>query len=359
MRVLVVCPVHDPRDARIAEREIGALLDAGHSVTQVGPFASYGAQPRDEVRALDVPRSQGRNRAAALRKTRRVLAREAPEHDIILLHSPDAVVAAVGIGHPGMVWDVHEDTAAALAMRPWLPGPLVGPVGAAVRWLERRSEGTHRIVLAEHAYASRFSEPHPVVLNTPRVPDRVLPSGRGRAVYLGRVTHARGGAELIGLGRDLSRHDVTLDIIGNADPDVSALLEAARAQGWVEWRGFMANAQALDAIEGATVGVSLLHDQANYRHSMPTKLLEYLARGIPFVSTPLPLAVDLAERSGAGIIVPFGDTRAATDAVLTLHSDGDRRHGMAAAGRAWVKEEANWTVDGPRFVDILSDWAGG
>lgn len=358
MRVLVVCPVHDPRDARIAEREIGALLEAGHSVTQAGPFTAYGARPREGVRALDLPRSQGRHRASALRETRRMLAHEAPEHDIVLLHSPDAVLAAGGMKHPGLVWDVHEDTAAALVMRPWLPRPLVSPVGAAVRWLERRSEGTRRILLAEDAYASRFRDPHPVVPNTPRVPDRVLPSARGRAVYLGRVTRARGGVELIGLGRELSQHGVTLEIIGNADSEVSARLDAADAQAWVRWRGFMANAEALDAIEGATVGVSLLHDEANYRHSMPTKLLEYLARGLPFVSTPLPLAVDLAQRSGGGIIVPFGDTRAATEAVLALQADDDRRHSMASAGRAWVKSGANWALEGPRFVGILSDWAG-
>ncbi len=359
MRVLVVCPVHDPRDARIAEREIGALLDAGHEVTQAAPFSAYGAEVRQGVRAIDIPRSVGRRRLAAVRATRRVLKSEAPQHDVVLLHSPDALLAAAGVQHPAIVWDVHEDTAAALTMRPWMPKPLVGPVAGAVRRAETRAERSRRIVLAEHAYAKRFDMPHPVVPNTPMVPADAPSSLRGRAVYVGRLTRARGGLQLVDVGRELHVRGVVLEVIGNADPEVSEALGLAHGRGWIDWRGFLPNAEALRRVEGATAGLSLLHDEANYRHSMPTKLLEYLARGVPFVSTPLPLAVDLAASSGAGIIVPFGDVSATVEAILSLDADDGRRQAMADAGRTWVRTQANWAVDGPAFVSQLEEWARG
>lgn len=357
MRVLVVCPVHDPRDARISERQIGALLDAGHEVTQAGPFLAYEAPPRAGVHAIDIPRSSGRRRLAAVRHARRVLRREAPRHDVILLHSPDAALAAVGLDHPAIVWDVHEDTAAALTMRPWLPRPLARPVGAGVRWAEGRAEGSRHLLLAEQDYAARFDRPHPVVLNTPVVPERVLPSGRGRAIYVGRLTRARGALELIRLGRTLAEHDVVLEVIGNADPEVSDVVTRADAAGWIHWRGFVPNAQALERIEGATVGVSLLWDEPNYRHSMPTKLLEYVSRGVPFVSTELPLAVELAASSGGGVVVPFGGVAQAYEAILALNADDGPRQAMADSGRAWVRAHANWNVDGPAFVRQLEEWS--
>lgn len=357
MRVLVVCPVHDPRDARIAEREIGALLDAGHEVTQAAPFSAYGATAREGVRAIDIPRSIGRRRIAAVRDARRVLKSEAPRHDVVLLHSPDALIAAEGIDHPAIVWDVHEDTAAALTMRPWMPRPLVRPVAGAVRWTEARAERTRRLLLAERAYTERFDRAHPVVPNTPTVPTYAPRSLRGRAVYVGRLTRARGALELAEVGRELQAHGVLLELIGNADPEVSEALGRAHARGWVDWRGFLPNAEALSRVDSATAGLSLLHDEPNYRHSMPTKLLEYLARGAPFVSTPLPLAVDLAESSGAGVIVPFGDVSAVVDAVLRLDADDALRQAMADAGREWVRAEANWAHDGAAFVRQLEEWA--
>lgn len=357
VRVLVVCPVHDPRDARIAERQIGALLDAGHEVTQAAPFSACGARPRAGVRALDIPRSAGRRRLAAVRQARRVLRREAPRHDVVLLHSPDAALAAAGIAHPAIVWDVHEDTAAALSMRPWMPRPLVGPVGAGARWVEGRAEGAWHLLLAERAYAARFAKAHPVVPNTPVVPERVAPTRRGRAIYVGRLTRARGAHDLVRLGRALASRGVILEVIGNADPEVAGEIARASEDGWIDWRGFLPNAEALERIEGATVGVSLLHDEANYRHSMPTKLLEYLSRGVPFVSTPLPLARDLADSTGAGVIVPFESADAACEAVLALNEDDQRRQAMADAGRAWVRAHADWAVDGPAFVRQLEEWA--
>lgn len=357
MRVLVVCPVHDPRDARIAEREIGALLDAGHEVTQAAPFSAYGATARAGVRAIDIPRSAGRRRLSAVREARRVLRREAPRHDVVLLHSPDAALAAAGIDHPAVVWDVHEDTAAALTMRPWLPRPLAAPVGGGVRWAEGRAERSWHLLLAEHAYGARFARRHPVVPNTPVVPGSTAPSGRGRAIYVGRLTRARGAMELVQLGRALAPHGVVLEVVGNADPEVSDALVRAHSEGWIDWRGFLPNSEALARIEGATAGVSLLHNEPNYRHSMPTKLLEYLSRGIPFVSTELPLAVDLAESSGAGVVVPFGGVAQACEAIVEMNADDQQRQAMADSGRAWVSAHANWLIDGPAFVRQLEEWA--
>ena len=103
--------------------------------------------------------------------------------------------------------------------------------------------------------------------------------------------------------------------------------------------------------------MSLLHDEANYRHSMPTKILEYLSRGVPFVSTPLPLARELADSTGAGVIVPFESADRACEAILALDDDDQRRQAMADAGRAWVRAHADWAVDGPAFVRQLEEWA--
>ena len=358
VRVLVVCPVANPQDARISLRMIGALLEAGHEVTQAAPFTAFGVEPRPGVRALDIPRSAGRRRLVAAWAARRLLHREAPRHDLVLLASPDAVVAAAGLDHPAVVWDVREDVAAALRIRPWMPARLARPAGVALRWAEGRTERTRHLILAEHAYADRFERGHPVVPNSPWVPDAVPPSGRGRAVYVGRLTRARGAAELVELGRRLGAHGIALELIGAADPEVAGMLEQASTRGWVDLVGFLPNDEALRRIEGATVGLSLLHDEANYRHSMPTKIFEYLARGVPFVSTPLPLAADLAESSGGGVIVPFAGVEEACTAVMALNADDARRQAMADAGRGWVRVHANWGVDGPAFVRQLEEWAG-
>ncbi|MDQ3359286.1 MAG: glycosyl transferase, partial [Actinomycetota bacterium] len=169
---LVVTVVHHPNDARIRHREIQALLDAGWRVTYAAPFADYGLTRPVGIPGLepvDLPRSQGRDRLTALRAARRLLRKRSAPYDVVVLHDPELVPATVGLDLPPVVWDVHEDTAAAMQVRGWLPRILRGPMQWAVRGTERWAERRMSLLLAEPGYADRFRQQHPVVLNTTRV----------------------------------------------------------------------------------------------------------------------------------------------------------------------------------------------
>ncbi len=89
--------------------------------------------------------------------------------------------------------------------------------------------------------------------------------------------------------------------------------------------GFVDGPVALRSIEGAMVGLSLLRNLPNYRHSLPTKVLEYLAHGVPVITTPLPEAHDIVEESGGGIVVPFDDPGAVAEAIARMASGSFRR----------------------------------
>src|SRR5487761_1721743 len=129
MRVVVCTVVHNPADARILHRQIRALLDAGHEVTYIAPFRACGVTPWPELTTADVPRAAGRRRLGALRAARRQLARLAPGADLLLIHDPELLLVLPLIRHrPPTIWDVHEDTAAAvLGTKAWLPVPLRRP----------------------------------------------------------------------------------------------------------------------------------------------------------------------------------------------------------------------------------------
>ncbi len=357
MRVLVVTVVHDPRDARIFHREIAALLEAGHSVTYAAPFTGYGVDPPDSVRTIDLPRSRGRRRIGALRRARAVIHEHAPFHDVVLIHDPELLAAVTGVRGPVVVWDVHEDTAAAVSLKPWLPGPLRGATASAARFVEQRAEKRVRLLLAEDGYRERFSDDHPVVPNSTPAPEHVLPPGDDRVVYVGSITAARGLHEMVEVGRLLADLPLRVHLVGGApDAAASEALRDAVERGWVEWHGYLPNDAALALVDGALAGLSLLHDEPNYRHSKPTKVIEYMAHGVPVVSTPTPPAVELVEGADCGYVVPFEDAAAAADAVRRLHSDPSTRALMAERGRAAALRDHDWRRDGAAFVRTLEEW---
>ncbi|MCK0114299.1 glycosyltransferase [Ornithinimicrobium sp. F0845] len=369
-RVLVVTVVHHPDDARIRHRQIESLLEAGWQVTYAAPFADYGLTRPVGIPGLtpvEVPRSSGRQRLTALFAARTLLRDRAPAHDVVLLHDPELLLAMRPLRNlPPVVWDVHEDTAAALQVRPWVPDLLRSPAAWGVGRLERWAEDRVPLLLAEHEYADRFRQNHPVVPNTTWVPSETVPpgrpdgDGRQRVVYLGSLTVERGARELIEVGRHVQAATnglVQVHVIGPAHGEAVDLMRAAVKEGVVVWHGFVPSDRALPMLDGALAGLSLLHDEANFRHSMPTKVIEYLAHGVPAISTPLPVPADLLERTGAGFLVPFGDVAAAVDAVLLLHRDPDRARELGAAGHRAAADGYDWEKVAPVFIAALEDAA--
>ncbi len=360
MRVLVVTVVHHPEDSRIRHRQINAMLDAGWPVTYAAPFTGYGLSiesARSGLSHVDVPRAAGRRRLRAWRGARSVLHAEGPQHDVILVHDPELLAAMPGLRLPPVVWDVHEDTAAAVSLKPWLPGPLRPAVRWAFTRVERFAERRVNLILAEYAYRDRFQNSHVVVPNVNKVPESVPPPDQPRAVYVGSITRARGAAELIDVARAVATKTdgaVRLLLIGPASADVEPDLQAAVADGVVDWPGFLPSHQAMAQLDGSVAGLSLLRDEPNYRVSMPTKVVEYMAHGIPVVTTPLPLARDLVESTGSGIVVPFDDAAAAAEAVVALWNDPQRRHQLGSAGHAAARERYDWAVHAPKFIEEIA-----
>ncbi|GAA4690823.1 glycosyltransferase [Nocardioides conyzicola] len=365
LRALVVTVVHHPEDARIRHRQIAALLDAGWQVTYAAPFSGYPAASATDpaLTTVDLPRARGRRRVRALRAARTLLRTEGPRHDVVLLHDPELLLATWRVDLPAVVWDVHEDAAASMAMKPWLPSVLAAPAAHAVRRLERHAERRFHLLLAEDRYQDRFRRPHPVVPNTTRVPASFVTPDDPRVVYVGHLSRARGVVELVETGALLHRRSdgrLRVQLVGHADAEATDLL--AGVLPGVEWLGFRPYAEAMRLLSGATAGLSLLHDEQNYRVSRPTKVVEYVAHGVPVVTTPLPEATDLVERTGAGVVVPFVDGRAdpvaVTDAVLALDANRATRLRMGASGHAYALEHLDWTRHATDFVDHLSRAAG-
>jgi len=356
LRILVATVVHDPEDARIRHRQLPALVDAGHDVAYAAPFRAFDRTPPDGVWGIDLPRAKGKRRLSAIRAARTLLSAMSRTVDVILIHDPDLLLAVLAL--PGrkatVVWDVHEDTASALHMREWAPSTLRPILSAGAVAAEQYAEISFRLLLAEHGYRDRFTRIHPVVPNSVRVPaEEPLEPGGDRVVYLGKVTRPRGGAELIELARRVP--EVTVEIIGPAERDIEDELRAAADEGIVDWRGFMPNDLALDRLRGALAGVSLLHDEPNYANSQPTKVIEYMAHGLPVITTPNWAPKELVEHAECGAVVPFGDVGAVAEVVSDWAADRDKRAALGRTGYDYAKAHLDWNSDAHDFVRALAD----
>ncbi|MEO3871302.1 glycosyltransferase [Nonomuraea sp. B12E4] len=312
MRACVATTVHHPEDARIMHRQIRALLDAGHEVTYVAPFTFFNVTPAMGVSAVDVAHH------APLSRARTALRRGLRGADLLIVHD-HRLLRALPYRRPPVVWDVREQ---------------VSPRRLA------RARRRHRLITTAVVPEATL------VSSSPPLP------GDTRVVHIGRLSAERGVTELIGLAERLVPHGVRMDLIGAATPDVRPLLRDAQRVGLLDWFGYVPLRHALRMAEGALAGLSLAGDTVT---TPPTKIMDYMGRGLPVITTPQ--GASLVESAGCGLVVPQ-DVDAVLNAVLDLKEDPERRVRLGSLGHAKARLHHHWPDHAAAFVTRAESWAG-
>ena len=92
------------------------------------------------------------------------------------------------------------------------------------------------------------------------------------------------------------------------------------------------------------VALSLLHDLPNYRESLPTKLLEYLAMGVPVVASDLPASRRVLGEVAGVVWVPPGDRQAVAAAVDRVITDPDIA-AAAVSPAPGIRDRYRWPAE--------------
>ena len=369
----------DPRVRREAE----ALTKAGHWVT-VFCLEEGGAHPTmvDGVEVLGIfaGRYRGGNPLAyvfnygrfvlAARRALRHYHRQRP-FDLVQAHTmPDFVVfSARPLKRAGIpiLLDIHD-------LMPELFVSKFGltprhPVVRLLRWQERRSarfahrclavHRRHRQLLADRSGADVTID---VVHNLPD--PRWFPltapaetgSGEMRIVYHGTVAH-RHGIEVAVKAMHLI-HDqfpsARLDVYGDGDAasSVAALIEELDASAYIGFQvGMVPLEQLVPTLQGAGIGVIPMLADTFTNYMLPTKLLEYVAMGVPVICSDLLSVRDYFCERQVRYVKP-GDVEDLATALRQLLSDPDLRRQLATEAGSFY-DRYSWSAEERAYLLIV------
>lgn len=280
------------------------------------------------------------------------------------------VVLDMAENYPAMIQLIWQSGRA----RPWdvvVRNPRV--VAAVERWVLPRVQALWVDVEEQRDRLERIHRrlpPTTVIRNTPpRARAQVHPpteaprSGKTdtadtlEAVYLGILEIPRGIDEMIAaVGRLRARgRRVRLVLVGSGR-DQEHFRRAAAAAGLgddaVEFCGYVPNAQALERLQRADVGLNPIHANEKHDTTLPNKLFDYMAAGIPVLTSDSAPSARVVRSTGCGLVFRSGD---ASDAATALESMFDvvRRADMGRRGRKAVLEEYNWERDTVRLLESV------
>lgn len=136
---------------------------------------------------------------------------------------------------------------------------------------------------------------------------------------------------LIGDGRDRARFEQHAATLGLAPPTVRFL-------------GALPNAEALRLVGEADVGLVPHHAVESWHTTIPNKLFDYMAAGLPVVTSDARPAARVVRETGAGLVYAWNDPLALAGCLEQL-ADPALRDRLGAAGRQAIRERFNWEND--------------
>lgn len=376
MRVCILSSVHIALDNRVFYRQARTLERAGYQVTLIA------IHDRDEVKdgisILGLPRlARWRRPLLWLRMLRLALATRA---DLYLFHDPELLLAAPWLrllaSRPA-VYDVHEAYPEFIQVKDYLPPWVRYPIAWAFRWAEpllaRLQSG---LLFADDQIAATFghvNRPKATLFNFPAesfVLDAIAATqGLDRrepiVLYLGGLERNRGSSLMVEAFARVCKDvpGARLVIVGHlVPPELEQEVKTHAARLGIGQSLTLAGRVPFEAIGDylcqAAVGWIPWQPVPKNQMNIPTKLFEYMAYGLPVVSSDLRSTRAFLSEGGHGLLVPANDPEAHARAILKLLRDPDGASAMGHQGQALVRSRYHWGHMEPRLLGVIETLVG-
>ncbi|MEQ9010061.1 MAG: glycosyltransferase family 4 protein [Algiphilus sp.] len=279
-------------------------------------------------------------------------------------HDPELIPVGLALKLFGIkvIYDVHEDVPRQILRKHWIPALLRRPIAWAAsftEWIGARVFDA--IVPATPKIAERFPAAKTVVVqNFPILDELVVPDPQPYAArasafaYVGGITRERGIMEMLHAMKSLpANQGARLELAGAFTP--ANLEEEARASGgWarVRFHGWADRPTVARLLGGCRAGFILLHPNGRYEDSYPVKMFEYMAAGLPVITSDFPLWRHIVEGAGCGLLVDPLDPQAIADAMQWILDHPAEAEEMGRRGRQAVVEKYNWEAESRKLIAL-------
>ena len=253
-----------------------------------------------------------------------------------------------------LVFDAHEQYAQMIKTD--VPGWLAGWVA----WLERRLLSKVNLAITVNGRIAERMKPYAkgtvvVIMNAVEVPEyraRNLNREDGNLVlyYGGTLEPMRYIEETIMATSEIDK----IHVIFAGNGRLKSLVERAAVDNKkIEFHGFLPHPVMLKEMAEADVVLCLIDpDNQNYADSLPNKVCEAMALGMPIITSKKTYAGELVARLGLGSVIHWsiGEFR---EAIETLRNQ-TLRQSMGNKGRQMAEKDYNWAKMEQRLISAYA-----
>jgi glycosyltransferase involved in cell wall biosynthesis len=372
LRIAFVTSIHPDFDARVWKYAV-MMARRQHTVHLVCPWNVSDGEVREGVTLHTFHRTRSRAARPFLIPWRlaRKLAPLVSSVDLVHFHDIDILpfMAALAVFKP-VVYDVHENYPDEMLVRQWIPCPMRRPLYHSVRFVQAGlSRLVHNVIFVIPELGKHFPKG---VLRTAVIrnyatldlledassdyltrPDAVVflgsnYEGNGTFLFLdiaARLKERRPSVRFLMIDR--WAHPSTRD-------RVLALIEARRLTN-VAIVPNLPPQKVMEHLNRATIGIAPGLRQPKHINALPTKLFEYMAAGLPIISSDLPNEACLAKDTGALLLCRPEEPEAFVAAIEKFLDDRENAYQRGQRGQKAFRERYCWEIQAGALETYYAD----
>ncbi|MEN4054153.1 glycosyltransferase [Sulfurimonas sp. NWX79] len=367
MKITHLTSAHPRYDTRIFLKECSSLSKIKKYEVNLIVADNNDDEIKNDVNIYDVGKLDGRiNRI--FKTTKKVLEKAIElDSDIYHFHDPELIPVGLKLKKLGkkVIFDIHENIAMQIRDKEYINYFLRNFISFVYRIYEKKSLLKFDIlILAEDSYLKYYSELSNSVVTILNMPDikplekfYITNREKNELFYIGGISNNRGldvTIEAIKILKDIFP-DIYMHYIGPYDTKLVNSYDIENIKNNIMFYGSMPLFDGLKLSRNAKVGLSILKPIDNYTKSYSTKVFEYMALGLPVVTSNFKLYKDIIEKYNCGICVDPMNPIEIADAIGYIITHPKEAQKMGQNGRNAVVEKYNWAIEEKKLFEVYEE----
>ena len=363
IKVCHLSSAHHRFDTRSFDKQCHSLVSDNRKVSLV-IADGLGNEIKDDISIFDVGKQK--NRFRRIFKTTSDVYKKALELncDIYHFHDPELIRIGLKLKKEGkkVIFDIHENIALQILSKEYIPKILRKIISKIYRLYEiKKLKKFDALIIAEHSYKKYYSTLNKnlvTVLNMPKIDHLKKFYSENRTkneiFYIGGISNNRGFDVLTKSLKILKLKipDIFAHFIG---PFAESLIENEDlndVKGNFKLYGSLPLIEGLKYSQNSKIGLSILKPISNYTQSYSTKIFEYMAIGLPVITSNFKLYKDIIDENNCGICVDPENPNEIAKAIEFILTNPEKAKEMGQNGSRLVKEKYNWTNEEFKLINI-------
>ena len=281
-------------------------------------------------------------------------------------HDPELIPCGLILRILGkkVIWDVHENIADDIFDKHWIRYRKIAYY--LFSFFEYLACKSFYLILAEKSYLDRYSKKSKnisLVLNycqTEFFEMHVKSSYTNgyNLFYIGIVLENRGILQIIQAIKELKDNGYLFhfhcvgELFSDLNKQIHSLPYYEEIKEQLHFYGRKTLDKGYEMAKDMDIGMCLIWPMKNSIESYPTKLFEYMAVGLPIITSNFPLYESVVLRNKVGFCVNPLDIESIKKSILEIHNDVEKSKHMGEMGKKSVKELYSWDSESAELIRV-------